>query len=108
MEPGSPWLLIGIGVLSFVLAFIGAAVGLILGRLRLPLLVAYFGVPGTGAITNLIISGTGALSGSASHVRAGRVSWKGVALIGIPSGIGAILGVLLFVHLNPIWSSLVI
>jgi uncharacterized protein len=108
MEPGNPWLLVGIGVLSFALAFIGAAVGLILGHLRLPLLVAYFGVPGTGTMTNLIISGVGAFAGASSHVRDGRVSWKGVALIGIPSAVGAIIGVMLFVRLNPIWSYVVI
>jgi uncharacterized membrane protein YfcA len=108
MQPGSPWLLVGIGALSFALAFIGAAVGLILGHLRLPLLIAYLGSPTVGAMTNLLISGTGALSGSASHVREGRVSWRGVALIGIPSGIGAIIGVLIFVRINPLWSYLVI
>ena len=108
MQPGSPWLLVGIGVLSFALAFIGAAVGLILGHLRLPLLIAYLGSPTGGAMMNLLISGTGALSGSASHVRAGRVSWTGVALIGIPSGLGAIIGVLIFVRINPLWSYFVI
>ncbi|MBI2803700.1 MAG: sulfite exporter TauE/SafE family protein [Planctomycetes bacterium] len=108
MEAGSPLLLGAIGALSFVLAFIGAGVGLVLGHLRLPLLVAYFGVPGTGTMTNLIISGTGAIAGAASHVRAGRVSWKAVALMGIPSALGAILGVLFFVRLNPLWSYLVI
>lgn len=108
MQPGSPWLLVGIGVLSFALAFIGAAVGLILGHLRLPLLIGYLGSPTSGAMTNLLISGAGALSGSASHVREGRVSWPGVALIGIPSGIGAVLGVLIFVRINPLWSYLVI
>jgi uncharacterized membrane protein YfcA len=108
MQPGSPWLLVGIGVLSFGLAFIGAAVGLILGHLRLPLLIGYLGTPTAGAMTNLIISGTGALGGSASHVREGRVSWPGVALIGIPSVIGAVGGVLIFMRINPLWSYLVI
>lgn len=108
MQPGSPWLLVGIGVLSLVLAFVGAAVGLILGHLRLPLLIAYLGSPAAGAMTNLLISGTGALSGSASHVREGRVSWKGVALIGIPSAIGAVTAVLIFVRINPLWSYMVI
>ena len=75
MQPGSPWLLVGIGVLSFGLAFIGAAVGLILGHLRLPMLIAYLGSPTAGAMTNLIIAGTGALGGSASNVHEGRVSW---------------------------------
>jgi uncharacterized protein len=108
MQPGSPWLLVGIGVLSFVLAIIGAAVGLILGHLRLPLLIAYLGSPTGGAMMNLLVSGTGALGASVSHARAGRVSWRGVALIGIPSGIGALIGVLIFVRINPLWSYLVI
>ena len=108
MQPGSPWLLVAIGVLSFVLAFIGAAVGLILGHLRLPLLIIYLGSPTAGAMTNLIISGTGALGGSAGHVREGRVSWPGVALIGIPSMLGALIAVLIFVRINPLWSYIVI
>ncbi len=108
MQPGSLWLLVGIGVLSFALAFIGAAVGLVLGHLRLPLLIAYLGSPTAGAMTNLLISGSGALGGSASHVRAGRVSWPGVALIGIPSAIGAVIAVLIFVRINPLWSYMII
>ena len=108
MYTGSLGLLISIGALSFVLAFIGAAVGLILGHLRLPLLIAYLGSPAAGAMTNLIISGSGAVAGSASHVREGRVSWKGVALIGIPSMIGAMTAVLIFVRINPLWSYMVI
>jgi len=72
------------------------------------MLIAYLGSPTAGAMTNLLISGSGALSGSVSHVREGRVSWPGVALIGIPSGLGAILGVLIFVRINPLWSYLVI
>lgn len=108
MQPGSPWLLVGIALLSFALAFVGAAVGLILGHLRLPLLIAYLGSPTAGAMTNLIISGTGALGGSAGHVKSGNVSWKGVALIGVPSMLGAIIAVMIFVRINPLWSYLVI
>jgi hypothetical protein len=48
MEPGSLWLLIAIALLSFALAFIGAAVGLVLGHLRWPLLIAHVGSPGRG------------------------------------------------------------
>jgi len=108
MQPGSPWLLVGIGVVSFLLAFIGAAVGLILGHLRLPLLIAYLGSPTAGAMTNLIISGTGALGGSAGHVKNGNISWKGVALIGIPSMLGAIIAVVIFIRTNPLWSYIII
>src|SRR5262245_57379050 len=52
-------LLAGIGVLSFGLALFGAAVGLVLGHLRLPLLVYALGSPIVGAATNLAISGLG-------------------------------------------------
>lgn len=108
MQPGNPWLLVAIGVVSFALAFVGAAVGLILGHLRLPLLIAYLGSPTAGAMTNLIISGTGALGGAAGHLRAGNVSWKGVALIGIPSMIGAVLAIVIFIRINPLWSYAII
>jgi uncharacterized protein len=108
MGPGGLWLLIAIAGLSFALAFIGAAVGLVLGHLRLPLLIAYLGSPGAGAMTNLIVSGCGALAGSARHVRDGRVSWVVLTLMGIPSAVGAVVAVLIFVRINPSWSYLVI
>ena len=59
MEPGNIWLLLVIAAVSFVLSFIGSSVGLVLGHLRLPLLIAYMKSPGGGAAMNLIISGTG-------------------------------------------------
>jgi hypothetical protein len=65
--------LCGIAVLSFVLSFIGASVGLVLGRLRLPLLIAYPDSPVAGASTNLAVSGRGALaSGRAWRIPSGR------------------------------------
>jgi uncharacterized membrane protein YfcA len=108
MEPGSLWLLAGIAVLSFVLSFIGAAVGLILGHLRLPVLIAYLGGPGAGAMTNLIISGVGALGGSVRHLRDRHISGLGLALMGIPSAVGAAGAVLIFVQVSPLYSYLVI
>jgi uncharacterized membrane protein YfcA len=109
MEWGNLWLLAAIAVLSFALSFIGAAVGLILGHLRLPLLITYLGGPAAGAATNLITSGVGALSGSLKHVRDGRVSWHCLGLMGVPSACGAALGAYLFTRVvNPFWSYLVI
>lgn len=102
------WLLPVIAGVSFVLSFIGAAVGLILGHLRLPLLLAYLGSPTASSATNLIISGSGAFAGAVRHLRAGRVSWVGLAVMGIPSAAGAIVAVLIFVRINPLWSFLVI
>jgi len=108
LQLDTAWMLPIIGVVSFVLSFIGAAVGLILGHLRLPLLVAYLGSPGAGSATNLIVSGSGALAGTVRHLRAGRVSWVGLAVMGIPSAVGAIVAVLIFVRINPLWSYLAI
>jgi uncharacterized membrane protein YfcA len=57
---------------------------------------------------NLIVSGCGALAGSARHLRDGRVSWAALALLGVPSAVGAVVAVLIFVQVNPLWSYLVI
>jgi uncharacterized membrane protein YfcA len=108
MDHGSAWLLALIAVVTFALSFVGAAVGLVLGHLRLPMLIAYLGSPGAGVATNLIVSASGAVAGSARHARAGRVSWAGLALMGIPSAVGAIVAVLIFIKINPLWSYLVI
>jgi uncharacterized membrane protein YfcA len=98
----------GIGLLSFVLSFLGAAVGLVLGHLRLPLLIAHLGSPVAGASTNLAVSGLGALAGSYRHAREGRVWPSVVILIGIPSAVGAVVGVLLFIKVNRFWAHLIL
>lgn len=112
MDTGNVWLLAGIALLSFVLSFVGSAVGLILGHMRLPLLIAYLGgspaaVAG-GATCNLLTSGVGALAGTVKHLRDGRVSWPTLALMGIPSAVGAVIGALVVLHVNRVWSYLVI
>ena len=100
--------LVGTGVISFVLSYVGAAAGLILGHLRLPLLVYALGNPIAGASTNLAVSGAGAVAGSIKHIRDGRVSGKVLLLMGLPSVLGAVVGVLFFVSINPVWSHFVI
>src|SRR6476646_5521701 len=102
MEQGSGWLLILLVLLSFGLSFIGASVGLVLGHLRLPVLIAYLGGPRAGTVTNLIISGVGAAAGGYRHFRDGHVSLVALALLGIPSATGAVIAVLIFVQLNPL------
>jgi uncharacterized protein len=97
-------ILVGIGLISFVLSYIGAAVGMVLGHLRLPLLVAVLNSPVSGASTNLAVSGLGALAGSIPHFRGGRVSFSALALVGIPSSLGAIAGMLLFVKISRFWA----
>lgn len=100
--------LVAIGGISFVLSYVGAAAGLILGHLRLPLLVYALANPIAGASTNLAVSGAGALAGSYKHARDGRVSLKVMLLMGVPSVVGAVVGVLFFVSVSPVWSHVVI
>src|SRR5262249_49179986 len=97
MDSHTALVLAGIAAVSFVLSFLGAAVGLALGHLRLPLLLAYLHDAAQAAATNLAVSGLGALAGSFRHVREGRCSLLMLALIGVPSAIGAAAGMLLFV-----------
>jgi uncharacterized membrane protein YfcA len=108
MDSNDLLILVAIGLVSFVLSFVGAAVGMVLGHLRLPLLVAFLGSPVTGASTNLAISGLGALSGSVRHLRAGRISLAALGLVGIPSALGAVAGMLFFVKVNRFWAHIIL
>jgi len=101
-------LLVVTGIVSFILSYLGAAVGLILGHLRLPLLVYILQHPVAGASTNLAISGLGAVAGSIKHFRDGRVSGMILLLMGLPSVVGSALSVMLFVSVPVIWSHLAI
>jgi uncharacterized membrane protein YfcA len=85
---------------SFVAGALGSAVGLVLGTLRLPLILLLSGSPSSAAGTNVAISAAAAASGSAAHVRAGRVSWPVVAWMAPPSVAGAVVGAL-FGHSVP-------
>src|SRR5262252_1035212 len=81
-----------IGIVSFALSFYGSAVGLVLGHLRLPLLIYYLPSTAAGMATNLVISGLGGLTGAIRHARSGNVSLYLLALMGVPSIVGAVLG----------------
>ena len=98
-------LLLGaITIVSFTLAFYGAAVGLILGHLRLPLLNCYLPSAGAASATNLAISGLGALTGTIRHARDGRISLRVIAIMGIPSVVGAIIAAYVLVKVDPHWA----
>jgi uncharacterized membrane protein YfcA len=77
---------------SFVAGAAGAALGLVLGTLRLPLILLAAGDPTAGAGTNIAISAAAAGSGGLRHAREGRVDWRVVAVMAPPSVIGAVLG----------------
>ena len=79
---------------SFVAAYLGSALGLVLGTLRLPLIVLASGSPLAAAGTNIAISAAAAAAGSVRHVREGRVDWRVVAWMAPPSVAGAVLGAL--------------
>jgi uncharacterized membrane protein YfcA len=57
-----------------------------------------------GASTNLAVSGLGALAGTARHARGGRVSVPLLVVMGVPSALGAVVGVVLFVKVNRLWA----
>src|SRR4051812_165436 len=108
MSASDWWALGGIAAVSFLLSLVGATVGLVLGHFRLPLLVAYLGSAPGGAATNLAVSGLGAAAGSFRHLREGRVSLTVLTLMGLPSALGSVLGVFLFIKVDRFWAHVVI
>jgi uncharacterized protein len=80
---------------SFVAGYFGAALGLVLGTLRLPLIVLAAGSPLAAAGTNIAISAAAAAVGGLRHASEGRVDWRVVAWMAPPSVLGAIAGALL-------------
>ena len=85
---------------SFAAGYLGAAVGLVLGTLRLPAILVLTGSPAAGAGTNIAISAAAAATGAWRHAREGRVDWRVVAWMAPPSVAGAVLGGL-FGHAVP-------
>jgi uncharacterized membrane protein YfcA len=77
---------------SFVAGYLGSAVGLVLGTLRLPLVLLVSGDASAAAGTNIGISTASAASGSLAHTRADRVDWRVVAWMAPPSVVGAVVG----------------
>lgn len=79
---------------SFVAGYVGSMLGLVLGTLRLPLIVALTGSPLAAAGTNIAISAAAAGAGALRHARERRVDWRVVAWMAPPSVAGAVLGAL--------------
>lgn len=97
---GEPWrLLLGL-VGSFVAAYLGSALGLVLGTLRLPLILLAAGNPAAAAGTNIAISAAAAGAGGLRHAREGRVDWRIVAWMAPPSVVGAVAGSLASPHIS--------
>jgi uncharacterized protein len=79
---------------SFVAGYLGSAVGLVLGTLRLPAMLVVAGDPSAAAGTNIAISAAAAATGGYRHAREGRVSWRVVAWMAPASVVGAVVGAL--------------
>ncbi|BAZ21573.1 hypothetical protein NIES4073_24510 [Kalymmatonema gypsitolerans NIES-4073] len=94
-------------VIFFILSYLGATVGLILGDVRLPLLVyalqSTTNTIGIATGANLATSAMGAFASTYCHIREGRVNFRLLCAIGIPSGIGAFISMLALAHLNANW-----
>lgn len=84
--------LIGLAAWCFTIAVGGGLVGLVLGNLRLPLMVALASSAAAGTGANIAVSGVAALVAGAVHVRAGRVNWRLVAWMAPPSAVFAFAG----------------
>jgi uncharacterized protein len=80
---------------SFAAGYLGSAVGLVLGTLRLPAILLLSGDAAAGAGTNIAISAASAASGGYRHAREGRVDRRIVAWMTPPSILGAVVGALL-------------
>ena len=88
------WLLLLGFAGSFAAGYLGSMLGLVLGTLRLPLILAAAGTTTVGAGTNIAISAAAAGSGAAAHWRAGRVDRRVLAWMAPPSMAGAVAGAL--------------
>lgn len=89
------WQLALLTAISAAVGVLGGLVGLALGTIRLPALLL-LGVPAPLAGgTNILVSTLSAATGAVRHIRAGRVDWSIVRLMGVPSVVGALGGGLL-------------
>ncbi|MCH7906834.1 MAG: sulfite exporter TauE/SafE family protein [Chloroflexi bacterium] len=81
-----------LSVLAFAVSYVSGMVGMALGVVRLPLLIAFgISVP-VAAGVNLAVSVVTAATSGWEHWRSGRIAWRVVLLIGVPSLLGAFVG----------------
>ncbi len=66
-----------------------------LGNIRLPVIVLAASSPAAGAGANIGVSAVAALTASVTHVRAGRIDWRGFLWMAPPSVLAATAGGLL-------------
>jgi uncharacterized membrane protein YfcA len=87
-----PLLLAAVAAWCFTVALVGGALGLVLGNIRLPAIVAVASGPAAGAGANVGISGIAATAAAVVHIRGGRIDWRVFAWMAPPSIVGALAG----------------
>lgn len=88
----SPFEASALAVWCFAVALAGGAVGLVLGNIRLPVVIALSSSPAAAGGANIAVSGIAAAAASWTHLRAARVNWQLFAWMTPPSVAGAIAG----------------
>jgi uncharacterized membrane protein YfcA len=81
-----------LAVWCFLVALAGGLVGLVLGNIRLPVVIALSASPAAGGGANIAISGVSAATASVTHLRARRINWRLFAWMAPPSVVGALVG----------------
>ncbi|NQW16185.1 MAG: sulfite exporter TauE/SafE family protein [Chloroflexi bacterium] len=81
-----------LGVFSFVFGVVAGMVGVALGVIRLPVMLALGFNPVVSAGTNLGVSILGGATASWPHWRGGRIVPRVVLVIGLPAIVGSFLG----------------
>ena len=84
--------LIFLGISAFLIGIFAGMIGVALGFIRLPILLAFGFNPAVAAGTNLGVSILGGATASWPHWRGGRVVTRVVLVVGIPAVIGSFLG----------------
>jgi uncharacterized membrane protein YfcA len=77
---------------AFLVSFVGGAVGLVLGNLRLPLMLVFASSPAAGAGANVAVSGAAAVAAAGRHAAGGRLDWRLFWWMAPTSLVGAIAG----------------
>ena len=94
--------LILLGITSLIIGVMGGLVGIPLGVIRLPAMIAVGVDPFVAAGTNLLISVVGSAAASWPAFAQKRVDSKVVFILGVPAIIGALIGGL-YADIVPVW-----
>jgi uncharacterized protein len=88
----APLEIVTVLVWAFLVSLVGGAVGLVLGNLRLPVMLAFASSPAAGAGANVAVSGAAAVAAASRHARAGRLDWRLFKWMAPASLAGALAG----------------